>query len=448
MEQMKMIRIIRYGVLMAAFIYGSVGFSQLNFVKYGNNPVLTRHTVFGAWDAIAVSDPQVLWVNDTLRMWYTGVGWLSMSDTSVHQRIGYAWSLDGIDWNPYPNNPVLDKTDNSWDNKGVETPTVLIDPTAPPSERFKMWYAGQNVSTDLYEIGYAYSPDGLHWTKSNQNPVLQVGDSTSWENGYLEGPSVLLVHDTLRMWYASVDLTGNGSPTDYTGNIGYAWSLDGIHWNKHPGNPIFTSYNSTTWDQASVADPHVIFKDGEYRMFYAGLHTWAQENFKMGYATSKDGIHWSRPVANPVLETGNPGAWDDEDASYGCAIYNPSIDKYQMWYTGLDTNVLGADLNSFYYDIGYATADVVLSTNQPENQLLDLSIYPIPCGNSLAVEAKNHSQIKSAHFYDALGKAVEIPVTFSGKKLYADTRSLKPGMYFCSVITVNNRVLAGLFFRV
>ncbi|HHB78621.1 MAG TPA: hypothetical protein ENK85_05255, partial [Saprospiraceae bacterium] len=71
---MKKIRIIRYGVLMAAFIYGSVGFSQLNFVKYGNNPVLTRHTVFGAWDAIAVSDPQVLWVNDTLRMWYTGVG--------------------------------------------------------------------------------------------------------------------------------------------------------------------------------------------------------------------------------------------------------------------------------------------------------------------------------------------------------------------------------------
>ncbi len=435
------------GLILTGLFISMISCGQTNFIKFGSGPVLSRNATFGVWNAIAVSDPNVIRVNDTLKMWYTGVGWLSTSDTSVHQRIGYAWSLDGILWNQYPNNPVLDKTDHSWDDKGVETPTVIIDSLAPANERYKMWYAGQHSATEIYEIGYAYSPDGYHWTKSDQNPVLQVGNGSSWENGYLEGPSVLLINDTLRMWYASVDLTSDGSLTDLTGNIGYAWSLDGAHWTKYQNNPIFTSYNSPAWDQASVADPHVIYKDNQYHMFYAGLNTWVYENFKMGYAVSNDGINWARPTSSPVLETGNQGEWDDEDASYGCAIYNPALNKYQMWYTGLDTNNLTSNLFGYFYDIGYATADVVLSINERSYKKAILRLYPNPCQNSLSVEVKNGNRIKNIKLYNALGKEIYVSARTSDYKIQINTQYVESGLYFCSIIFDDNQKIYGKFYK-
>ena len=420
---------------------------QSTFIKHPTNPILPRTTVFGEWDAIAVSDPHVLDHNDTLRMWYTGVGWLSVLDTTVHQRIGYAWSLDGINWNQYSNNPVLDKTDGSWDDLGVETSTVIVDSTANPNERYKMWYAGQNSVSGIYDIGYAYSPDGLNWTKSSVNPVLQVGASNSWENAYLEGPSVLLHNDTLRMWYASVDLIGDGAPTDYTGNIGYAWSIDGINWNKHINNPVFTSYNSTGWDQASVADPHVIIKDNQYYMFYAGLNSWANENFKMGYAISDDGINWTRPVLTPVLETGNNGEWDDEDASYGCVIYNSNINQFQMWYTGLDTNSLPSDINAYYYEIGYATSNVPLSINEKTNSIKQLELFPNPCMNNLTFKIDNKLNLYSMRVFNSLGKIIDIPISKDNIQIMLHTESLVSGIYFIELIDSNKERYNGIFYK-
>ncbi len=366
--------------------------AQINFIKTPTNPVLARTAAFGEWDAIAVSDPHVLKFNDTLHMWYTGVGWLSVSDTSVHQRIGYAWSTNGITWNQHVNNPVLDYSPSSWDNLGVETPSVLMDSLAPVLERYKMWYAGQNQTSGIYDIGYAYSSDGINWMK-HPNSVLQTGLSSSWENAYLEGPCVLLHDDTLRMWYASVDIVGDGSPADFTGNIGYAWSLDGINWNKHVNNPIFSSYNSSGWDLASVADPHVIFLDGKYHMWYAGLNSWASENFKMGYTYSYDGINWSRPVTSPVLETGITGAWDDEDAFYGCVIYNQAANTFDMWYTGIDANYPSTNINGYYYEIGRAISANTLSTEEDQMKRNTLLYYPNPTRNQITL--KGRAEIKS-----------------------------------------------------
>ncbi|HLV42470.1 MAG TPA: T9SS type A sorting domain-containing protein [Brumimicrobium sp.] len=434
-------------LLSAILFLTQVTFCQSNFIKHPTNPILPRTPVFGEWDAIAASDPHVLYHNDTLRMWYTGVGWLSTSDTTVNQRIGYAWSLDGISWNQYVNNPVLDKTDNAWDDLGVETSTVIIDSTSSPNERYKMWYAGQNSISGNYDIGYAYSPDGLNWIKSNANPVLQVGASSTWENGYLEGPSVLLHNDTLRMWYASVDLVGDASPTDFTGNIGYAWSIDGANWNKHVNNPVFTSYNSPGWDKASVADPHVIIKDNQYHMFYAGLHSWSFENFKMGYATSYDGINWTRPVLNPVLETGNDGEWDDEDASYACVIFDANANQFQMWYTGLDTNNLPSDINGYYYEIGYATSDVSLAISENTFLLNELSLFPNPCENSLTLALENSTNLNKIRLFDARGRIIDIPFSRDKSQIILQTEHLMKGFYFIEVTFHDSKKYNGKFYK-
>ena len=434
---------IKKFLFISGFIIGSAInlFGQTTFTKSPSIPVVSRTMVFGEWDAIAVSDPHVLFINDTLKMWYTGVGWRSSSDTSIHQRIGLAWSLDGITWKQNANNPVLDYSLGSWDNLGVETPSVLVNSLAPPSERFKMWYAGQNANNGVYDIGYASSSDGINWNK-HAGSVLQTGASNTWENAYLEGPCVLLHDDTLRMWYASVDLIGDGQPTDFTGNIGYAWSLDGIIWNKHSDNPIFTSYNSGGWDLASVADPHVIFHDGMYHMWYAGLTTWAAENFKMGYAYSVDGINWARPITTPSLETGASGAWDEEDASYGCAIFNPQSNQYEMWYTGIDANYPSSNLNDYYYEIGRAVSTSPISVELIDDSSINVLIYPNPVAEKVTLKG-NTKELNSILITNLVGQIVTSKtkiVRSSQQTITIDLNQLPSGIYIIKTLTTANKV--------
>lgn len=125
------------------------------------------------WDADLVKDPSLMkYAPNDYRMWFSG-----SSDASTFQ-IGYATSLNGLVWTKYASNPVLTKgSSGAWDQNTVRFPLVLHEPS-DPSYPFKMWYGGAPTGdTEAQGIGYAYSTDGITWTKYASNPVLQVGGS-------------------------------------------------------------------------------------------------------------------------------------------------------------------------------------------------------------------------------------------------------------------------------
>ena len=222
--------------------------AQTHWAKDPNNPVLRRDTVIANLpnDLIAISDCWVIKEGATYKMWYTCGGLNYPTDTLLRSRLCYGESLDGINWTKYAGNPVLDVSySGGWDSLGVETATVIIDSLAPLAERYKMWYAGQYFNSYRYDIGYAYSADGINWTK-HSSPVMQVGISTQWDNGFLEGPSVIKDGSTYKMWYCGYDAVVDGNGTDGHANVGYATSLDGINWAKYVGNPILTT-GLNTW---------------------------------------------------------------------------------------------------------------------------------------------------------------------------------------------------------
>lgn len=354
-------------------------FAQVNWIKDASNPVLRRDTII--WnlpnDLIAISDPYVLYVSGEYRMWYTAGGLNYPIDTELRSRICYASSLDGINWSKYAGNPVLDVDyAGAWDSLGVETVSVLIDSLAPATERFKMWYAGQYFNSYRYDIGYAVSPDGINWQKHAQ-PVLQVGGSNEWDNGFLEGPSVILENGIYRMWYCGYDASVDGSPTDGQANIGYAESSDGINWVKHAQNPVLT-VDAGAWDQIYVQDPHVLKLNGQYHMWYGGneVDGYGQQ---VGYATSSDGINWTKSLSNPVLTRGGPGEWDRQTASFPSVLLQNGM--YRMWYTGKDIEPVANDLN-YYWEVGYAEAP---SNSLIENEL-NVRVYPNPVKAELHID--------------------------------------------------------------
>jgi hypothetical protein len=79
--------------------------------------------------------------------------------------------------------------------------------------------------------------------------------------------------------------------------IGYATSTDGMKWTKHADNPIFRPEPKIPWEKDRVTACQVTQGDW-YVMFYIGFKN--QHHAQIGVARSKDGItDWQRHFANP-----------------------------------------------------------------------------------------------------------------------------------------------------
>ena len=305
----------------ALMLWGNIGMTQTVWEKYSGNPVLDVGPA--AWDNSYVFDPVVIFDGTEYKMWYTG------QCPGCPYKIGLATSVDGIVWNKHPDNPVLDVgLPGIWDDYHVLSPTVIFDGT-----EYKMWYSGCDGSQ--FRIGYATSTDGIVWNK-HPDPVLDIGPD-AWDNYYLFDPTVIFDGTEYKMWYVGGE--GPGDPPQY--KIGLATSADGVVWEKHPDNPVLDVGSTGTWDDHRLYDPTVLFDGSNYEMWYMGHGPY----YRIGYATSPDGINWDKYPDNPVLDKGASGEWDDINVSSPTVLFEDN--KYKMWYSGYDGS---------YHRIGYATS--------------------------------------------------------------------------------------------
>jgi predicted GH43/DUF377 family glycosyl hydrolase len=224
-------------------------------------------------------------------------------------------------WVKYAGNPVFKPGEgNAWDNKNVLAAKVVFEGNV-----YRMWYTanGNDLRTG---IGYATSPDGLTWTRQSSDPVLTHG--VGWESHGVSAPSVLYdpVASQWKMWYTGRDYIGRYS-------IGYATSPDGITWTKYANNPVLSRSNSGQ-DDASIVSPHVLYRAGTYHMWYAGRGS----NNQIFYATSSDGINWSKHPNNPVLRLGGDYTWDNGEIAAPSVIWTGA--RYEMWYQGYSRGTL------------------------------------------------------------------------------------------------------------
>ena len=80
-----------------------------------------------------------------------------------------------------------------------------------------------------------------------------------------------------------------------------------VNFKAYPENPIFTGKNVDTWDN-QIRERGFILKEGpNYHLWFTGYSPASTTKF-LGYATSKDGIHWDRFSK----ETIHPGQWVED----------------------------------------------------------------------------------------------------------------------------------------
>jgi len=222
-------------------------------------------------------------------------------------------------WTGYPGNPIMLRGSRpSWESNSIYLPIVLID-----DNQFIMFYSGYQLNDPIFipAIGRATSPDGITWTKYEGNPILTSGSSGEWDaEDIFMGPT-LVDSSGYKLWYEGNDGTNS--------RIGLATSQNGIDWEKYEGNPVLDLGDSSKWDDSEVARGAVLYHESIYKMWYVGGDG---ENLRLGYATSPDGINWTKYEENPVLDIGETGAWDDGVIWHSSVIFNGNT--YEMWYEG------------------------------------------------------------------------------------------------------------------
>ncbi len=229
------------------------------------------------------------------------------------------FSDDGLHWSE----PVItlgpDKT-SGWEQI-VNRSCVLPDPSG---HGWLMWYTGQvwDGGHGVSKIGIARSDDGIHFERFRRDPVLVP--EADFEKESVMNPFVMVEDGKFRMWYAAGE-------TYEPNTICYAESDDGIRWEKHPGNPIFSCNPDKEYEQERIGACDVLKEDGGYLMFYIGYRD--IQTACVCAARSKDGItDWERVPENPlVLPT--PGGWD-EDSCYKPTVVRAEDGTYRLWYNG------------------------------------------------------------------------------------------------------------------
>jgi len=205
----------------------------------------------------------VLRVDDTLRMWYTGFN----NFTPFAPCIGYAWSLDGIEWNPMPYAALQKGEAGDWDEELVENPSIHFD-----GATYHMWYDSRSA------IGYATSMNGSVWEKDEtHNPVIQLGTEGSfYEQMVFAGPLIQMA-GMLHMFFSGRDINDREK-------TGHAWSDNMVGW-MVTQNPVLTG-DPGSWDEGSLILSSIFEDQGMIRAWYGGTADIYEPAYSIGLATA------------------------------------------------------------------------------------------------------------------------------------------------------------------
>ena len=200
-----------------------------------------------------------------------------------------------------------------------------------------------NTETGAVFDGYVWMENGRYrmdfsWRGRKSCAVTFSDDGIHWEE-----PIITLEPNPESGWEDNINRNcvlkvGNIYKMWYTGQarghsyIGYAESRDGIHFTRPLKEPVMIS--EYPWEGFSVMNPCVLYENGTYRMWYAAGETY--EPNALGYAESSDGIRWTKSRINPIFTADKKNKYE-QDRIGGCQVIKTEDMGYVMFYIGYET---------------------------------------------------------------------------------------------------------------
>jgi predicted GH43/DUF377 family glycosyl hydrolase len=272
--------------------------------------------------------------------------------------------------------PVLEARPGTWEDNWF-----CVDKVLQVDGQMRLYYEASSPGTNKdMSLGVAFSQDGVRWERHAANPIWkkESNGSRNWHHFLRDVRVYQFAPAEFRMYYSDGDqhidlaFSEDGlcwrnyehnpilTPTQPWEDLvmqesilrlgeadwrmwystyqkkprvtGYATSTDGIRWTKHEANPIFVVGEKGTWDDFTAFQPTVFQQDGYFHMLYTGSDATDPIGYKWGYAWSKDGISWTRSPKNPLF-VGVKGEWDGGKVT-GHEVFRTGPNTYNIYYTG------------------------------------------------------------------------------------------------------------------
>ncbi|MDP7018933.1 MAG: SUMF1/EgtB/PvdO family nonheme iron enzyme, partial [Pirellulaceae bacterium] len=280
----------------------------------------------------------------------------------------------------YSKNPVIEVgKKGQWNDQTLGCFTVLDD-----GDTFYFYSGGARFGKGK-NVGMATSKDGVNWTYFDKNPLfagampyaIKVGDTfrlyhptggglqlrTSkdgfrWSqpkkvmSGCMDPCVVQVAENKYHMYFCDGGRIKKDGKQVWQFKNYVATSGDGITWKRQP-KPVLPLGAKGTWDEASHAGPCVLKLPDGFHMWYLGSGPMNDKiAWRIGHATSPDGVNWTKSAKEPVLDVGKPGAWDQGTFMSFDIIYRDG--KFLFWYAAAPTG--HGDETKMRIQIGHGTS--------------------------------------------------------------------------------------------
>ena len=196
-----------------------------------------------------------------------------------------------------------------FDDHGVYPAAVVRD-----GERLLLYYIGWNPGArrPLFYSSIGVASGDLAATGFTRLSAAPIMARSHWDPCLVTSPCVIRDGERWRMWYVSGfrwTEDENGLHSYY--HVKYAESPDGVEW-RRDGRVCIDLRDR----ERNIGRPWVLQGDGAYDMWYCYDEG---RGYRIGYASSRDGIAWTRrddEAGIVVSETG----WDAEAQAYPCVF--------------------------------------------------------------------------------------------------------------------------------
>jgi hypothetical protein len=251
----------------------------LEFKGWEGNPVIVPGEP-GSWDDLYVIMAFVLEYDDTIYLYY------SAYNKTGSRALGLATSTDGYHFTKYPGNPILTGDGEGYDSFGVAQAQVLKADTG-----WVLYFNGREIAG--FSSGRAFGRATAltlkgPWKKS-EDPVMVTGKGGEWDADFIYlGPVIKQNDNSYLLFYSA------GEHLFPEGDFftGMATSKDGIHWNKY-NDPATKDHPFADSDPVLMPDhPGEVTLICDIARSSEGLGMYY--NGASRYAFSKDGIHWEK----------------------------------------------------------------------------------------------------------------------------------------------------------
>ena len=231
---------------------------------------------------------------------------------------------------------------------GMLAAAVLCGLTAVAAGEGWVKYAGNPVMGDPVRLGTCFDVNVVPGTTAKFNmyfswrPKASIALSTGNDGISWSDPVICLEPDPTSGWEDRLNrsccvlkdgvwhMWYTGQARNYS-RIGYATSRDGVHFTRRSKNPVLIP--ERPHEGYSVMNPYVAWdaKRAVWRMWYASGETY--EPNVLCYAESKDGLKWEKSLLNPIYVKGAKKSWE-QDRVGGCEVHPLPDGRWVMFYIG------------------------------------------------------------------------------------------------------------------